>query len=261
MTFTSEFFDRFHISVFQISNRMELLKSILFSFSELPYENVSKLISFAENGDVEKAMRGPETVWEGYRMYGLGGTCFSLTFFLRALLHHCGFKTLYFLADMKVARECHCGLIVQEGGKNYLIDPGYLIPHPIDLSMVPCRCATHLNDIIVVYENDNYHIYTETIHAGRKLRYVISSIFEIDDIFFAAWKRSFSLNSMNSLCLNRIFGNEQIYFHRDKIRLTSRYEKKNIKNSESTIELISDYFNIDAHIIQHAYDILGDKIR
>lgn len=235
------------------------LESLISAFSNLPYENVSKIISFSENDKIEGAMRCPETVWEGYRKYGLGGTCFSLTNLLRVLLRRCAFRTSYFLADMRVAKDCHCGLIVHENGVSYLIDPGYLILRPIDLSQVPCRCTTQLNDVIITFESNRYHVFTETNHSGRKLRYSISSIFDEEEPFYAAWKRSFALNSMNSLCLNKVFGSEQVYFHRDKFRISTHNEKKNIAAKDTKIKLISEFFSIDEHCIRKADEILRGK--
>ncbi len=256
MSFVYEFFETFHILPSHLQDRMALLSAILSAFSKLPYENVSKIISFAENGTPDASMRMPSTVWEEYRTHGLGGTCFSLTNLLKQLLQHCGFSVSYFLADMRMARDCHCGLIVHESGRMYLTDPGYLISYPIDLSLLPYHCETPLNDVHVTHENNSYCLYTSTLHSGIKLRYRISSIFTNDEIFINAWKRSFGQNSMRALCLNRTNGNEQVYFQRDFFRISTREEKKNIKHSIDTIGIISEYFAINPQMIKNACDIV-----
>ena len=64
----------------------DTLTRILVSFARIPYENISKLIKLSETGGEWDRFRLPAEVWEDFRRNNLGGTCFSLTFFLWAIL-------------------------------------------------------------------------------------------------------------------------------------------------------------------------------
>nr|MBP7885753.1 hypothetical protein [Candidatus Neomarinimicrobiota bacterium] len=65
--------------------------SILRKFSLLPYENISKILSLNQNWD-ENHFRWPQEIICDYEKYKLGGTCFSLTFFLKAILDYFGYQ-------------------------------------------------------------------------------------------------------------------------------------------------------------------------
>ena len=56
------------------------LQELLLHFSNLPYENLSKIIKLDNDWDSENKIRLPEELIEDYISYKLGGTCFSLTF-------------------------------------------------------------------------------------------------------------------------------------------------------------------------------------
>jgi len=255
MSFEQEFFDRFEINTKHLTDRMALVKAILSSFSAIPYENISKILAFSQAKTLDDALQPPQTVWEGYLCKHLGGTCYSLTNLLRSILHHCGFLTKYFLADMKAGKNMHCGLIVVENKRMYLTDPGYLITTPIELLQENIHVKTSLTDIDIIYEEGHYHLYTTTLHGGRKWRYTISSIFDHDAPFLEAWKASYTPRNMSNLCLTVTNGKEQLYFQRDFTRISSRDEKKNIKISSSVPHHIADLFGIDETLVEEAYEL------
>lgn len=254
MSFEHEFFEHFEIETLYLTDRMALLKAILSSFSSIPYENISKILAFSHAKTLDDALQQPQTVWEGYLCKHLGGTCYSLTNLLKTLLHHCGFSTLYFLADMKAGKNMHCGLIVVENKKMYLTDPGYLITTPIELFQNTIHVSTALTDIDILFKDDHYHLYTTTLHGGCKWRYTIASIFDQEGPFLDAWKASYVPRNMSSLCLTVTNGNEQLYFQRDFTRISSRGEKKNLKISSSLPHHIADLFGIDEAIVAEAYE-------
>lgn len=68
------------------------LESIAAAFARLPYENITKIIKYAEAGSPEKARRSPGEVISGHIAWGTGGTCFSLTSALRHLVRSLGWE-------------------------------------------------------------------------------------------------------------------------------------------------------------------------
>ncbi len=94
-----EFFDYFHLP----SKKAELdhLQEILQNFAKIPYENISKIIKLSRNFDSQVCkIRLPEEVIEDHISSQLGGTCFSLTFFLQSILAQNGFTCYPVMADM-----------------------------------------------------------------------------------------------------------------------------------------------------------------
>ena len=56
------------------------LQTILAAFSQIPYENVSKIIRYSTLHLSQEALfRFPDVLWDDFRRFALGGTCFSLT--------------------------------------------------------------------------------------------------------------------------------------------------------------------------------------
>jgi len=105
-----------------------LLQNILAGFANLPYENLSKIIKFHRHGAHEaERLRLPEEVIEDHLRRRLGGTCFSLTFFLQAILLHHGFTCYIVMADMRAGKNIHGAMIVWLNGVKHLVDPGYLL--------------------------------------------------------------------------------------------------------------------------------------
>ena len=64
----------------------DYLEQILAEFSHLPYENISKIVKWHEYYDHQTSLRLPEEVISDHIDWRLGGTCFSLTFFLQSIL-------------------------------------------------------------------------------------------------------------------------------------------------------------------------------
>ena len=88
------------------------LQKILEKFATIPYENISKIIKLSQAWENEQKIRLPEEVIDDHANFHLGGTCFSLTFFLETILLHQGFQCYPVMADMKAGRNIHCAIIV-----------------------------------------------------------------------------------------------------------------------------------------------------
>jgi arylamine N-acetyltransferase len=96
------------------------------AFATLPYENLSKVIRFAEAGDAVAARELPAEIINRHLQWGTGGTCFSLTATLLHLIRSLGFEAEPILADRPYGSNTHCALRVMVEGQPHLLDPGYL---------------------------------------------------------------------------------------------------------------------------------------
>jgi len=110
------------------------LKKILEKFATIPYENISKIIKLSRNWDNQRKIRLPDVVIDEHTKFQLGGTCFSLTFFLETILLHHGYQCYPVMADMKAGKNIHCAIITILDQKKYLVDPGYLLNEPMEMN-------------------------------------------------------------------------------------------------------------------------------
>src|SRR5262245_7867704 len=75
-----------HFGLKDVGEPTQLLRQVVAAFAHLPYENLTKIIRDAEEGDASRARRPPREVWTDHQRLGAGGTCFSLTATLLYLL-------------------------------------------------------------------------------------------------------------------------------------------------------------------------------
>jgi arylamine N-acetyltransferase len=218
-----------HFSIPRGAADQDLLSGVLLSFANLPYENLSKIIKHHECEDPYAKISLPEEVFEGYLEYGLGGTCFALTFFLQAILSSNGFSCYPVMADMRQGPNTHCALIVQLGGRKLLADPGYLLNEPLPVSPgQTVSIETGQSKIRLEYEAaaGTYHLYTQ-LAGTLKWRYC----FRDDPVpagrFLRLWISSFEWAGMNGLCLIRTEKGRMIYVHKNHMRESTLNGKKN----------------------------------
>jgi hypothetical protein len=123
--------------------------ALLRELSALPYENLSKIVAFHHSGNsagvspgtasgidlrkVERALDLSSGWLDHSRETGAGGTCFSLTWWLRRRMGEAGFPSEFLMADKGRSADIHCGLRFEWRGRAYLLDPGYMIFDPLPL--------------------------------------------------------------------------------------------------------------------------------
>jgi len=239
------------------------LKKILAGFSNLPYENLSKIIKFHRHGAHEaERLRLPEEVIEDHLQSHLGGTCFSLTFFLQAILLHHGFPCYIVMADMKAGRNIHCAMVVMLGGVKYLVDPGYLLRQPLALD--PNRPRLYHTEFTGVELRFNpahnaYEVFTFN-RQEMKWRYRFVDRPTPSQEFLQHWQASFHRNSMNALCLTRATAEELIYIRRDFMRITNLEGKRNVSIKGKYHATIQQAFGIAPEYVEQALSALRENL-
>ncbi len=234
------------------------LPLVLDAFSQIPYENLSKIIKFNQNGGEWDRLRSPDEVWWDYRNHHLGGTCYSLTFFLWSILDYVGFDVAPLTMDMKWGAAVHCGLLLKNCEENWLIDPGYLFDQPLLLNP-QSTSSVYSNHTCVEIErsptNDGYELFTRDQNQ-RKFRYRFRSVPITLEQFLLAWKGSFHEKSMRHLCLTRIDNRNRgrIYIRNNYIRLTT--QKGIDKIQLPAAEAVRQFFQIDSNYFELARSLL-----
>ncbi|MBN2417374.1 arylamine N-acetyltransferase [bacterium] len=252
----SEFSRRFAIPA--SSPELSLLCAILDAFSAFPYENISKII---KNSQVEREyekIRLPGEILADHFEYGLGGTCFSLTYLLDCILKHRGFNCYPVSADMRYGVGIHCALVAVVDRRHYLVDPGYCITAPLPLDRnAPVYYRTPSSGIRLQFSaGESIDLFTFD-RRGEKWRYRFSDIPLPYDRFMRNWLHSFTLNSMHALCLNRMHGGVMTYLHRHTLRRTDGGTVSKTDASVRVHALVQEHFGIAPRFVEEAEAVLA----
>ncbi|MCG8604343.1 arylamine N-acetyltransferase [bacterium] len=245
-------------------NSLHFLREILESYAHLPYENISKIIKLNQNWHSERSrIRLPEEVIESHIQNRLGGTCFSLTFFLQAILSEFGFQCYPVMADMRAGRNIHCCLIVILDGAKYLVDPGYLLTQPMEIRpSKPKFFRTEFSGGELRYDRTNNCYDLSTFDNDQaKWRYRFQDRPIPHGEFLQHWLASFGWNSMNGICLTKVMKNGMVYVHKNFMRETTFTGKRNFNIKNTFHATIHRTFGIDQEIVEQARVALDENMR
>jgi len=254
----TEFLKRMNLQLAKPS--LEQLEKIARRFSELPYENVSKII---KRNDLHGAIqfRLPDEVLNDHLQWNLGGTCFSLTYYLLEILTYCGYNCQPIMGDMKWGENVHCAILVHKDAHDYLIDPGYLIYQPLQISKdtITRHLTPHSGiEIRFVPEVERYDLYT--FRNGQfTWRYRFTAKAVSMDNFAEHWIGSFSKPTMSGVCLTRTENEEMIYIHNDFVKITRPERVQRAKSFDTTEKLIVQKFGIPLKFIEEARSALDSN--
>jgi len=239
-----------------------LLEAVVRDFSRLPYENISKIIKSAGHGEPAESFRLPLEVVTDHVERGFGGTCFSLTFLLERMLRALGFDCHKVMAHMHMGENVHCLVVVDHGGRRFMIDPGYALYAVIELigrGRTAARCP---HALVEVARDDGgcYNLYTVDA-AGRKWRYRFADVPAADDEFERHWIRSFDMPTLRNVCLGRITEKGHLYLRKDYFKFAS-LENISKRRFKTGIErVIEEEFGIDSKWVDMARDVLKTRRR
>ncbi len=230
------------------------LHKILEKFATIPYENISKIIKLSRSWDSDQRLRLPEEVMDDHANFRLGGTCFSLTFFLETILLHQGFQCYPVMADMKAGRNIHCAILVLFDNRKFLVDPGYLLNTPLEINPQQpriYRTPTAGVELQFNHELGCYQLFTFN-RDKMTWRYNFMDRPCPPDEFLAHWQASFTKPSMHGICLTKIQNDGYIFIHKNFMRETTFISKKNFDIRQNYHQTIQQIFGIDEQLIEQA---------
>lgn len=245
----SIFFD--HFSIATGDSDIDMLRAIVSSYAQVPYENVTKIIRKFNEPDPALRLRGPEEVMRGFVEDHTGGTCFSLTWCLGSILSSAGFRCYPAMADMK-RRNVHCALVVRIGVRKYLVDPGYLLGDPVELTGRPVTVPTSFGKVEIRSRGAaSYDLFT--VAGGEKSwRYRLRTTPVSKANFLRHWQASFSLPMMNSLQLTKLTPGGHLYIRDYHLRLRREDTKINENIRADLEKRIEAEFGIPGDITAEA---------
>jgi len=244
-----------HFSITSGDPDLDMLKAVVSSYSQVPYENVTKIIRKFSEPDPKLRLRGPEEVMKGFVEDHTGGTCFSLTWCLGSILSEAGYRCYPAMADMK-RRNIHCALVVRIGRKKYLVDPGYLLGDPVELTGNPVTIPTSFGKVELRPRGAaSYDLFT--VAGGEKSwRYRLRTTPVSKASFFRYWQASFSLPMMNSLQLTKLTPDGHLYIRDHHLRLRRENQKMNENIRAGLEQRIETEFGIPGDITAEARGLI-----
>ncbi len=248
----------YFLQLFQIRESepsLEHVTCILRSFSLLPYENLSKILNLNQNWQ-SGHFRWPQDIISDYERFRLGGTCFSLTFFLKAILDYFGYNTAILMADMKSGQNTHCLLRLDYDNREFLLDPGYLLQYPLPLDSI-----ADYGRFILKFDINTSSYSLFTVENGRhKLRYKFLNTATSPADFMQYWDDSFHWMTMHGICLSRRDENGFIYLHNHFLKRVTdtEYFKGNITTDLS--EIVQNWFGIPSELVRSAQTALLENL-
>jgi arylamine N-acetyltransferase len=237
------------------------LRYLVSSFARIPYENLSKIVKSHHEGGVVPRFRLPPEVMRDHIDHRLGGTCFSLTYFLEKILRHAGYDCHKVMAHMHAGRNIHCAAVVHAPEGDFLIDPGYGLNRPIPLREDgPVRFASRHGGVEVVFDPAarTYHLYTYTA-PERKWRYCFTNEAVPDDEFERYWIDSFARPSLNQICLHRASPQGHLYLRKNHLRLTTFRGQRKDNVRENLDRTVKEYFGISPLWLERAQEVLAER--
>ena len=233
------------------------IRAVLSVLSRLPYENLSKAIARSLHGREEAAMADPLILLEEHRKNGTGGTCFSLTRFVCRYLKDRGHDVYPVLCDRVYGENTHCCAVMRLNGRKYVLDPGYLAFTPILLSD-KTEVDTPFNSIILEKSApDRYRLNTVYLKEN-KYRFTLKDSPAADGEFLAAWRDSFTRESMNYPVVTMLRGNAHLYLQKESLYVRTREGSEKISvPREKLPEVLKDRFGISDLVTRKAAEIFS----
>jgi len=240
----------------------QLLRDVASAFSDLPYENLTKIIKGNELADPRQSRRLPDEVLRDHLAFGTGGTCFSLTATLLHLVRSLGWRAEPLLADRRYGENTHCAMLVWIDDRPHLVDLGYLIVEPIPLeSDAETHVKTAFNELILSPHAQGEKLDLSTASQGRQTYRLTFKTTPADEgEFLHAWDASFDWDMMRYPVLSRVLGSNQLYLQGDRFqtRGLDGVERSEIRHDE-LVRRIAVEFGVDSRIVAQAMSVLKQK--
>ncbi len=205
------------------------MQAALNELSALPYENLSKIVAAAESRPTgtkdatsARAHREKSRIlshdWlEKTRTTGTGGTCFSLTWWLAQRLKAQKIACDFLMGDKGKALNIHCALRSHAQGRDFLLDPGYMLFEPLPLPEAGLSATLWVSPNEVRIE-DLPGLGVWRLWSGPKgnvkPRFDFRRAAVTEDQFLSFWDASFDLPMMEYPVLNRIQDGTQFYLQK-----------------------------------------------
>jgi hypothetical protein len=240
--------------------------SLCDTLSNVTYENLTKIIRYSEAGSADKARIADDSFQNNVDHWMGGGTCFSMTWHLFQELNSMGLSPRLLMGHKRKEKNIHCALRLPYEGKEYLLDPGYLIFDPLEIPDVLPFGPSFLffplipNCVRVERENKHISLLTGSLNTPLKLRFEYDFDGVDEKEFQLHWSESFDREMMTYPVLNRLDRVNGIQYYYQKGNLVLRDQNgSRIERiaEENKVTVLSSLFRLPAETVERALGILN----
>jgi arylamine N-acetyltransferase len=243
-----------HFSIAPAGPVENFLSSLMDRYTTIPYENLSKIVRREAARTEEERLRLPGEVLRDFLERGLGGTCFSLSYYLLCVLHAAGLPSYVCMAHMGRRRNVHCVIVADAPEGKYMLDPGYVIAAPVPLRRnVPVRLAVPHTFVLLRYDPvaEAFELSTGG-REGMKRRYWFQDVPVSLADFYAHWQRSFTMDTLNDICLTMRRGDSLVYLHGNYFRETRIGGARKERLAGGSESAIRELLGVEARVVEEA---------
>ncbi|MBN1758288.1 MAG: hypothetical protein JW863_08225 [Chitinispirillaceae bacterium] len=241
------------------AHRSTIIDQVARAFSEIPYENLTKIIKSDALVNSRSALRFPAEVLSDHLHWGTGGTCFSLTAAIIAVFDALGIEAHPLLADRHYGCDTHCGLVVLHEHAMLLIDPGYLffVPTPLpETATVTIPLGYTTVELQPLDGGQRVELVT-VVRGNRKSRLTYKCNPVDAETFTRAWEASFAWEMMTYPVLTRCSAGQHLYMQGGSVavRTTERTVRRRLDPIEQ-MTFIGSEMGIADEIITKAWGVI-----
>lgn len=235
----------------------------LHEMQNYPYENLSKIHRAHHHHLHSERPRDEEIFVTDAIEKGTGGTCYALTFHLYMQLKRLGYSSSFVMGDKSYQKNIHCALVFSWNQNMYLLDPGYMIYHPLKLPQSNNSLSYLIdpNDITLRHNLEQKVWELCTGHSKTiNVRFLLRQEMVGEQDFFHFWRESFSLPMMGYPVLNCLKNGVQYYLQKQMLVTRSRQgsQKKQLSHTEM-LEVIPRIFGLDHNLTEETLGFLSLK--
>jgi arylamine N-acetyltransferase len=241
------FFDHFGLKP---ASGVASLYDTVEAFRRIPWENLTKFLLRARG---EERPRMPDEVFRGFVEAGTGGTCYSLTEALAAVLVRCGWKVRPLTGHMRHGKNIHCALLAQGNEGAFLLDPGYVVPRPVRLERHGGTLSLPGRELRWAPSGAGWDLYTVREGGVPQWRYRLESRELTREEFLLFWKQSFSAPGLNSLHINLSLEDHRLSAHNGNLRMEGEGLRENRKLASDYGSAVAEYFGVSPSVAGEAW--------
>lgn len=231
--------------------------------SALPYENLSKIAAHGQGGNMESTLGLAEGWLERNRETGAGGTCFSLTWWLAGRVRAAGVECDLLMGDKGRSRNIHCALRCAWEGRDWLLDPGYMIFDPLPLPAAGLSADAWIPPNALRVEDLPAQAVWRLWSGPRgalKQRFDFRKAAVSEAEFFAHWEASYALPMMGYPVLNRVKDGVQYYLQKRSllVRTAEGGEMRKLDQGQLR-EALTVTFGMPEDLVRAALDVVVSR--
>jgi arylamine N-acetyltransferase len=240
--------------------------SLCEALSNVTYENLTKIIRYSEAGSRDKARLADDSYQNNVDHWMGGGTCFSMTWHLFQELKALGFSPRLLMGHKRKEKNIHCALFLSYEGREYLLDPGYLIFEPLEIPVAsPFGSGVGFfplvpNCVRLERTDKSLSLFTGSASAPLKLRFEFNMDGVDEKEFQFHWSESFEREMMTYPVLNRLDKEKGIQYYYQKSNLVLRDRNGSRIEpiaDENKVSVLSSLFKLPPETVERALGILG----